>query len=287
MLVLWLAIVAAAVPDGGAPAADGGMPAVPAEWSAARNPSRAPAASVGGYSSGCLQGAVALPLSGPGFELLHLGRHRAFGHPALVDFIRHLGAAVKKKRLGLVLVGDMSQARGGPTPTGHKSHQTGLDVDLGYDFPDWAAHRHPTAPERESVMPPAIVDLTAGKLNKLWQPRVASLLETAASDPAVDRIFVNPIIKRELCGHAKPGAQWLRKLRPWWGHHDHFHVRLRCPAGSDDCQAQEPLAPDDGCTKLAWWFSEDAHKTQQKNAAAQAAGPPPLPGRCRDVLGAK
>jgi penicillin-insensitive murein endopeptidase len=95
---------------------------------------------------------------------------------------------------------------------------------------------------------------------------------------------VNPVIKRELCTHAQPKSEWLRKLRPWWGHHDHFHVRLRCPAGDAECLAQEPLPPDDGCAKLAWWFSADARKTKEKNAAAAAAGPPPLPARCREVL---
>ena len=282
--MLWIAfVVLASTADGGI--ADGGMPAVPAEWAAARTPTKGPAASVGGYSAGCLEGSAALPHSGPGFELLHLGRHRGFGHPDLVAYIKRLGAAVKKKKLGMLLVGDMGQVRGGPTPTGHKSHQTGLDVDLGYAFPDWALRRHPTAEERESTMAPAVVDLNAGKLNDRWGPRVASLLELAASDPAVDRIFVNPVIKRELCTHAKPAMlPWLRKLRPWWGHHDHFHARLRCPAGNDQCTAQDPLPPDDGCAKLAWWFSEDAKKTREKKAEEQAAGPPPLPARCREVL---
>jgi penicillin-insensitive murein endopeptidase len=283
MAVLWISLLAlGTTPDGGVP--DAGMPSVPAEWAALKTPKKGPATSVGGYSCGCLQGSVALPHSGPGFELLHLARHRGFGHPDLVEYIRRLGATVKKKKLGMLLVGDMAQVRGGPTPTGHKSHQTGLDADLGYAFPDWALRRHPTAEERETVMAPAVVDLTAGKLNDRWGPRVASLLQVAASDPAVDRIFVNPVIKRELCTHAQPNSAWLRKLRPWWGHHDHFHVRLRCPAGNDQCTPQEPLAPDDGCTKLGWWFSEDARKTREKKAAEQAAGPPPLPGRCRQVL---
>jgi penicillin-insensitive murein endopeptidase len=283
MAVLWISLlVLGTTPDGGVP--DAGMPSVPAEWAALKTPKKGPATSVGGYSSGCLQGSVALPHSGPGFELLHLARHRGFGHPDLVEYIRRLGATVKKKKLGMLLVGDMAQVRGGPTPTGHKSHQTGLDADLGYAFPDWALRRHPTAEERETVMAPAVVDLTAGKLNDRWGPRVASLLQVAASDPAVDRIFVNPVIKRELCTHAQPNSAWLRKLRPWWGHHDHFHVRLRCPAGNDQCTPQEPLVPDDGCTKLGWWFSEDARKTREKKAAEQAAGPPPLPGRCRQVL---
>jgi penicillin-insensitive murein endopeptidase len=283
MAVLWISLlVLSSTPDGGV--ADAGMPAVAADWAAKGTPRKGPPASVGGYSAGCLQGSVALPHSGPGYELLHLGRHRGFGHPDLVDYLRRLAAAVRKKKLGLLLIGDMSQIRGGPTPTGHRSHQTGLDADVGYAFPDWALRRHPTADERESVMPPPVVDLTAGKLNERWGPRVGRVLEVAASDPAVDRIFVNPIIKRELCVHAPPNSAWLRKLRPWWGHHDHFHVRLSCPAGSDQCTPQEPLPPDDGCGKLAWWFSEDARKTREKKTAEQAAGPPPLPARCREVL---
>jgi penicillin-insensitive murein endopeptidase len=282
MTVLWISlIVLGPTPDGGI--ADGGMPAVPAEWGAVRAPVKAVPASVGGYSAGCLQGAVALSPSGRGYELLHLGRHRGFGHPLLVDFIRRLAAEMQKKKLGRLVVGDMSQPRGGPTPTGHKSHQTGLDADLGYDFPRSAGKRL-TAEQRESLMPPAVVDLAAGKLNDLWQPRVATLLELAASDPVVDRIFVNPLIKRELCTHAQPKSDWLRKLRPWWGHHDHFHVRLRCPAGDAECLAQEPLPPDDGCGRLAWWFSADARKTREKKAVEAAAGPPALPARCREVL---
>jgi penicillin-insensitive murein endopeptidase len=283
-IALWLTVVT--TPDGGV--SDGGLPAVPAAWSALKAPLRAPAAAVGGYSNGCLQGAVPLPTSGPGYEVLHLRRHRAFGHPELVGYIRHLGQAVKKQRLGLLLVGDMAQPRGGPTPTGHKSHQTGLDVDIGYAYPPWAARRRPTAAEREALGPPPVVNLPAGSFTPLWQPRVATLLQVAASDPAVDRIFVNPAIKRELCAHATAAQlPWLRKLRPWWGHHDHFHVRLRCPPTSLTCVPQDPLPPDDGCHALAWWFSADAQKTQEKKAAEQAAGPPPLPDACRSVLEGK
>jgi penicillin-insensitive murein endopeptidase len=289
--VLWIAplvLLLTAVPDAGTAAAETALPAVAADWQAQRTPARAAAAAVGGYSAGCLQGAVALPPSGPGYEVLHLGRHRRFGHPTLVDYVRRLGAGIRKAKLGLVLVGDLAQPRGGPTPTGHRSHQTGLDVDLSYAYPVWAGRRRFTAAEREALMPPAIVDLAAGKLNTLWQPRIATLLELAASSPEVDRVFVNPVIKRELCARARPeGTSWLRKLRPWWGHHDHFHVRLRCPPGSTDCQPQEPLPPDDGCAKLDWWFSADARAKREKRAQEIAAGPPPLPARCREVLGGK
>jgi len=196
-----------------------------------------------------------------------------------------LGAAIKKERLGLILVGDLAQPRGGPTLTGHRSHQTGLDVDLSYGFPDWALRRRFTRAEREKVSFPVVVDLTVGKLSPLWQARIVGLLQAAAVDPAVDRIFVNPVIKRELCERAKPGSAWQRKLRPWWGHHDHFHVRLRCPPGSDECQAQDPLGNDDGCGPgLRWWFSADARATRERRAAQDAAAPPPLPARCDEIL---
>lgn len=288
-VAVWIALVLlAGIPDAGAAASvpDGGMPAVPADWGAPRTPMRAPAAAVGYYSAGCLQGGVALGKSGPGYEVLRLSRRRHFGHPALVEYIRQLGAGMKKRKLGLLLVGDLAQPRGGPTLTGHRSHQTGLDVDLGYGAPPWAARRRFTPEERESTPFPTVVDLAAGKLNGQWEPRVATVLELAASHPGVDRIFVNPVIKRELCAQA-PGTPWLRKLRPWWGHHDHFHVRLSCPAGDPGCQPQEPLPADDGCAKLAWWFTADARTTRQKRSDEAAAGPPPLPGRCREVLSGK
>lgn len=280
--------------DGGMPVDGGTSVSIPpaAAWSSAalwnqqRSPSRSPSSAIGGYAAGCLAGAASLPTTGPGYELLHLGRRRGFGHPVLISYIKRLAANVKKQRLGMLLVGDLGQARGGPTPNGHRSHQTGLDVDLSYAFPPFALKRRLTAAERETIMPPAVVDLRAGKLNEAWQPRIPRLLELAASDPAVDRIFVNPLIKKTLCEQAKPGAAWLRKLRPWWLHQDHFHVRLSCPPGSDQCQAQPPLGTDDGCgASLRWWFSTDARTTsEQRKAEVQKTGPPPLPEACQQVL---
>ena len=50
---------------------------------------------------------------------------------------------------------------------------------------------------------------------------------------------------------------WLNKIRPWWGHDDHFHIRLACPPDAGECQPQKPLPPGDGCdTDLAHWVEE-------------------------------
>ena len=256
-------------------------------WNREHAPSPGPAQSIGGYSNGCLQGAVPLPASGRGYEDLHRSRNRFYGHPALVEFIRRLGGAAKANHLGLVVVGDLSQARGGPTPSGHRSHQTGLDVDIGYVAPP-GAHPRMRAAERERVGPPAVVDLKTHVMSPLWTKRTVRLLAAAASDPAVDRIFVNPAIRRTLCAGPARREPWFARLRPWWGHHDHFHVRLKCPDDSPLCKAQDPppVEPDDGCgATLAWWFSPDAQNTEVKKKQTDEATPgPALPDECAGLI---
>jgi penicillin-insensitive murein DD-endopeptidase len=233
---------------------------------------------IGTYAAGCLRGGQALPPRGPGYEVVRLGRRRYFGHPELVTYVRRLGAKVRKARLERIVVGDLSQARGGPTPTGHRSHQTGLDVDIAFI----GTPRPMGAVERERYVAPPVVDLTRAQLTSAWSARIVQVLALAADDPAVDRVFVHPAIKQALCTSPRKSA-WLRRVRPWWGHHDHFHVRLACPAGSQLCQRQDPLPDNDGCgEELAWWGSEDARKTRQQRAAA--AAPPQLPAACDDVL---
>lgn len=222
------------------------VPASATDWNSQRVPAAGAAQAIGSTSGGCLQGAATLPASGPGYEVLHLRRNRRYGHPELVAFIKRLGKTAKKQKLGLLVVGDLSQPRGGPTPSGHRSHQTGLDVDLGYVAPAGLRPGHVSAAEREKVGPTAVIDLQTHKATPAWTPNTVKLLAAAASDPAVDRIFVNPAIKRMLCDAPTRNEAWAARLRPWWGHHDHFHVRLKCPADSAACVPQDP-PPDDGC----------------------------------------
>jgi penicillin-insensitive murein endopeptidase len=131
------------------------------------------------------------------------------------------------------------------------------------------------------------------------------LVELAARDPAVERIFVHPIIKERLCATIAPAVDrskrakkapppdrsWLRVVRPWFGHHDHLHVRLRCPETSKDCVSQAPLAPGDGCGELAWWLSGDAERARAQRREPPAVPveppqPPPLPAACQALIDA-
>ena len=116
--------------------------------------------------------------------------------------------------------------RGGPMPYGHKSHQTGLDVDIFYEKkPELAMNRF----ELETFKPSSVLSPNQREINEdLWSDYHYDLLKIATKDDRVTRIFVNPLIKKELCmiAEEKDDMDWLKKIRPWAGHYNHFHVRL-------------------------------------------------------------
>jgi penicillin-insensitive murein endopeptidase len=252
------------------------------KWAMVTQPAKAgEAQSIGAYTAGCLKGAVSLPPNGTGYQLMRLSRGRFYGHPNLIQFIKHLGQTADARRLGSLLIGDLGQPRGGPTLTGHRSHQTGLDVDIWYLFSPEAATRTLRLDERETWSAPSVLAGRSDEINYTqWSLAHEKILETAARMPEVERIFVNPSVKRLLCTR-KTAHDWLRKIRPWWGHDDHFHVRLKCPDNNTHCQKQEPLPERDGCdNSLTWWFSAEA-KAPAKKPPAHA---PVLPALCDEVL---
>lgn len=260
-------------------------------WSRAQQPTRGPSFSVGGHSSGCLGGATSLPPDGKGYQLMRITRRRFYGHPSLTSYIEKLGARVSDARIGTLLIGDLSQPRGGPSLSGHRSHQTGLDADIWYWIQDPAKARSLTLDERESLGAPSMV-VESGIAGApfahpdLWTKKHSEMLRVAASFEEVDRIFVSASIKRELCIHLLEGDRaWLRKIRPWFGHVDHFHVRLRCPADSGtECAAQDPIPEGDGCDDtLNWWFSEEA-LAKARTEKTGTPELPKLPERCGSLI---
>ncbi len=108
------------------------------------------------------------------------------------------------------------------------------------------------------------------------------LIKLAAQDSEVTRIFVNPAIKKQLCRAAGPDRAWLTKVRPWFGHRAHMHVRLRCPADSRECQEQAPPPSGDGCgAELESWFLPPGPGTGKPPVKK---APPPLPPSCQTLL---
>src|SRR5258707_975128 len=85
----------------------------------------------GFYAHGCIAGAEALPINGDTWQVMRLSRNRFYAHPDMVALLKRLSQkAHKDAGWPGILVGDMSQPRGGPMFTGHASHQVGLDADI-------------------------------------------------------------------------------------------------------------------------------------------------------------
>ena len=184
---------------------------------------------IGSYAKGCLAGGTALPLDGPAWQAMRLSRNRVWGHPDLVAFIERLAIGAQGDGWPGLLVGDMAQPRGGPMRTGHASHQIGLDVDLWLTpMPD----RRLSGEERESISAVSMLKPGTRTVDEaLFTDARIALIRRASLDPEVARIFVHPAIKQAMCDRAAGDRAWLTKIRPWWGHDAHFHVRLACPPG--------------------------------------------------------
>ena len=245
---------------------------------------------IGSYAKGCLAGAVALPLDGPKWQVMRLSRNRNWGHPVLIDYVKKLSVDAARDGWPGLLVGDLAQPRGGPMLTGHASHQVGLDADIWLTpMPDYQL----SVEEREKKSAVSML-MTGRHLTidpKAWTHLQPVVLKRAASYPEVARIFVSAAIKQKLCESAGSDRAWLRKIRPWYGHDAHFHVRLECPPGASGCQPQAPVGPGDGCDQLAEWFKPPP-PPPTKPAEPKPYVPPPeitladLPAACVDVLNA-
>src|SRR5215831_12323859 len=193
-------------------------PSAPAKELFARQSTPFPGSSrsIGGDFDGCLAGAVSLPITGPTWQVMRPSRNRNWGHPQLIRFIERFGTNAKKVGWNGLLVGDMSQPRGGQMLSEHTSHQIGLDVDIWYAaMPDHVQSRE----ERE--FNPGTDVVASDQLDvdpEVWTHGHTELIRTAARDPVVIRILVNAAIKKVLCREAGADRAWLFKVRPWYGH---------------------------------------------------------------------
>ena len=252
-------------------------------WDRVTQSSHTPPEVIGSPAAGCVGGAVSLPTVGTGYQVMRLSRNRIYGHPLLIGYIRDLGAALAAHHLGVMLVGDLGQPRGGPTASLHRSHQNGLDVDLWYWLPEVAAERRLTTQEIEHLAAPSVLTQNRRALNPAhWTATQVKLLRLAAAPEEVDRIFVHPVIKKSLCNQAVD-RDWLHKIRPWWNHDDHLHVRLSCPPFDSRCVAQKPIPSGDGCgADLDWWLAAVAAPAPKHRLPPPPA--PVLPVACDAVL---
>lgn len=254
-------------------------------------PAAMPTRVVGFYAKGCIAGAQALPINGETWQVMRLSRNRNWAHPDMVALLERLSAKVHKDAgWPGILVGDMSQPRGGPMFTGHASHQVGLDADIWLTpMPDRQLSRN----EREEMS--AVMMVRPDRLDiepSVWTPNHLTVIRDAALEPSVQRIFVNAAIKKALCREAKGDRSWLSKIRPMYGHDYHFHIRIKCPAGSTECESQPEPADGESCSAadLAYWFQDSVIHPKPPKEPPKPKPPmtlAQLPAACRQVLEAR
>ena len=265
----WIAIVTAALLAGAA--------------APATTPASGPLRIIGSESSGgCIAGAERLPAGGAGFQTIHLGYSSFWGAPPTIERVKLLGARAHAAGLADFYVEDISYPRGGPMAGGHASHQLGLDVDVGLDPRPKPAL---SSAQRETVEVTSVVAANRRGVDPArWTPGVTALIKLAADLPEVDRVLVNPAIKRQLCQEVTGDRTWLRLIRPWYGHAAHMHIRFRCPVGQAECVPMPPPPPGDGCdATLQWWFDQMDHPPKP-SGAVKPPSPRVLPAACAAIL---
>ena len=244
----------------------------------------------GGYANGCLAGGTELAETGPTWQAMRLSRNRNWGHPETISFIKDLSAkAAQLPGWKGLYIGDISQPRGGPMLSGHRSHQLGLDVDIWMLPPN---RLDLSVTERENLSSISLRRAKGAYVNNFWTKEHQEVMKAAASDPRVARIFVFPGAKVQMCKDAKGDRSWLRKIRPWWGHHYHFHVRLSCPKGTKGCHNQKPIPAGEGCDAAESWVEDILNPPPPKPVDPNAPKPKPraeltmtsLPAQCVNVL---
>ena len=215
--------------------------------------------SIGSYNNGSLKSSVSLSVNELGIQTMRPWAEKFYGHSELRSFIYKIGKDSINRSLGQLMIGDLSYKNGGVLP-GHASHQNGLDVDIWFYRPSDSDSNLPDSMRDPALFPHYLNPRTNQFYPNLWDTRLDEIIKISAQDKRVARIFVNPGVKKRLCS-IFPNEDFLKKIRPWFRHHEHFHVRLKCPKNSKNCINQDEIV-EIGCSgdDFEWWFSEDFKK---------------------------
>lgn len=219
-----------------------------------------PNQAIGTHNDGRLAEAAKLPENGPGF-LARRRVDRAFGTNLMIDMLREAAGQVERAvpNKSPILISNISKSIGGRLCNGkscHKSHQTGLDVDVAFPSNSRPVHTLWSICGSESGRcngKPISKEFDA---QRFWL--FAKQFACAQDNPLI-AMFVDTDIKKYMCRWARDVAKeniddpsscafkTLKAMKYEPGHHNHFHMRLRCPGNRDCRDATVSLGRGTGC----------------------------------------
>ncbi len=222
---------------------------------------------IGFYGKGKLRNPVTLAKAGPGYQLIFPGRNHDWGSTGLVTAIEAVAASMDKDFPGAepLQIADLSDKNGGRLSQ-HASHQNGLDADIVYYRMNHGIQEPDAFDELQEDF---VID---GRITQNFDfVRNWEVMRRLNATGRLDRIFVDKEIKKELCKYAKQASpevsaetsDRLRKLRPYYNHAHHMHVRFTCPKDSPKCKAQKPIEPGDGCDRIDADFESNGFATEE------------------------
>jgi penicillin-insensitive murein endopeptidase len=185
-------------------------------------------------------------------RVIHPEQNRYFGNYAAIEFLVKSSVLLDRLLPGMKLeVGDLSREKGGRLPP-HKSHQNGLDIDIGF-FRKGVKQNY----YGKSVVNGNRVD---SSFDQALQWKFFKSMMTYYHDK-IYFILLHPAVKRAMCAEAARAGDLvkgqdvdpivmhtLRRLVGESSHYNHFHVRMKCPSKDERCvQTKHDLPMSMGC----------------------------------------
>lgn len=159
-----------------------------------------------------------------------------YGTQEMMEILEAIGEKINTIQKNKIFISRISAKSGGRLPPS-KSHQNGMDVDIGY-FTAQGKVQFPIVAS-SGVMKKS--DFSSAKTLEIFK-----FLMTQQVSP-VDRLFVDQAIINNLCREAKNSGKFkgsektaymklFENMQHVDGHGNHFHLRLRCTPNQPDCR---------------------------------------------------
>lgn len=217
-----------------------------------------PNQAIGQHDGGRLSTPSQLPRQGPGFIARPGRAEKSYGTDLMIGLLTAASAQVEQvvPNKSPLVVSNISKKTGGRLCNGkscHASHQTGLDVDVAFPSHKSVRDLWSACNSRGSNCVKGVSkDFDA---QRFW---LFAKQATCADKNPVIAIFVDTAIKEHMCDWARNQGEnlsdpnscafkALRAMKYEPGHHNHFHMRLKCPGNRDCRNATVSLGRGTGC----------------------------------------